>query len=206
MTSLRSLFRDGSWLRILSEAPRLPCRERGPAGHLAQGCPRVPRDPLASPAPSRCASGDSHVHKAPSLALRPQPGRGLCGGGTLWHQHPGHPALPVAAVPGCLARRGAPAAHSSRSLSFLFILSNKGSGKGTWKEFSSFSGGRSAHQRPRSAFCSRESNAAHLVCQAQPELPAVEGSLGGNSVSVYPIPNHGGIWTQRQMQERCQQP
>lgn len=75
-----------------------------------------------------------------------------------------------------------PAARSSRSLSSMFILSNKGSGKGTWQEFSSASQEaalRTSNQE--GPFAADKVQPRHFVClDSESDTPEIQGSLVGN--------------------------
>ena len=145
MTSLSILFRDLSWLRILSEAPRLPPSERGSASRPVPGVSGTPQTPQSPRRPP------GHMEQ-PAWGVPMGMGPGQWG--HPWPQHPQHPTLPAAAVPGSTARQGAPGRPLPLPLSWLFILSNKGSGKGTWKELSSSAQEAALHtSNQKSTFC-----------------------------------------------------
>ena len=133
---------DHSWLRIPSKAPRLPHQGRGPASCPAQGGPGDPADPAAHPAPAGehgaaqpgVPTGTAPcTQSAPAPAPQTQPGRGP------WGEHNLHTRAPSAAHGGLARLPGIPRAPGCPPSLPLhsFILSRKGSGKGTWTEFRS---------------------------------------------------------------------
>lgn len=173
MTSLRILFRDLSWLRILSKAQRLPCNERGPASGLAQGGPEDPTDPRSLPSArpgtqsslaGRCQRGQPHA----CSQLRPLPcghsqGGDHVAGAPCSTSARGTQRFPQRLCQAAWHAKECPAAHSSLSLSLLFILSNKGSVKGTWNEFSSASREAALHTSNQKVPFATDKHNTHIL-------------------------------------------